>query len=338
MLTEIRGQTLIARGKLAAAAAFILVSAVGVAEAMQDLPPADDGAVRRREVLVGGDQPLDEALRKHFKLPPGATVKDLPTGATRASPRAKRYFRALASLATEVEADVPATVDAVIAWEKLGLTQEAWQLGAPIRLGKPLRAEVPKGTVFVREVREADGEELYCIARTPGVAFEPFVDERRAIYPSLCLFDGDKDGSPDSFKAEPYRPENPVITQPIGRPLVWTPLSAQSSSPHSVDLALTRQLRVKAIDAQYVTLASQLHTFMRGAAKPIVSDMPRRQTVQLPLRDGERAMIDGITVTVANVDGTWRLRSRGTFLPWAELGADRTGYRILPSESSVSER
>ncbi|MEG3181953.1 hypothetical protein [Sphingomonas sp. LT1P40] len=314
---------------------MLLVSA-GVAHAtLQDPPASTDGVIRREEFTVGGDAPLPEAVRKHFGLPPGATVKDLPVQTLRRLPSAKRYFRALESLATETAADVPATIDAIIAWERLGLTPEAWQLDAPIKLGKPLRGEVPAGTILVREIRDAGGQELYCIEREPGKAFEPFVDERRTIYPSLCLFDSDKDGSPDSIKAEPYRPENPVISQTIGRPVAWTPLSARSTDPRSLGFVLTRQLRVKSIDARHVTLASRLHSLPRGMTTPMVSDS--RQTVELPLRDGERVTMDGITVTVAQVDGAWYLRASGRFVPWAALSPDRLGYRILPSEASEPE-
>ncbi len=277
------------------------------------------------------DAPLPEEVRKKFKLPPGATFKDLPPGAIRRSPQAKRYFRAVISLAAKVEADIPLATGAVIAWEQLGLTQEAWQLDAPIKLSKPLRGKVPAGTILVREVREADGEELYCIARASSELFEPFVDDRRAIYPSACLFDGDKDGSPDSVLAEPYRPENRVIRLPIGGPVAWTPLSVQSRDPRSLSLSLTRQLAVEEFDAQRITLASRL-------TDPIVSKMANWSSTELLLRDGEQVAIDGITVTVAKVDGAWHLRSSGRFVPWAALRPDRLGYRILPSEASAPER
>lgn len=314
-----------------------LAATGGVAQTPpQDPPPPSDGPIRRQ--VFETDQPLPEALRKQLKLPPGATFKDIPPGATRISPRAKRHFRALANMEAKVEAEAPAIADTVIASERLGLVQEAWQLDAPIKLRKPLQGEVPKGTVLVREVREVDGEELYCIARTTGVVFQPFVDERRAIYPALCLFDDDKDGSPDSYKAEPYRPENPVIVQKVGRPVAWTPLSAQSSSPHALGMTLTRQLKVEAVGAQEITLAAQLHILPRGAAKPMVSKVPDWRSVKLALRDGEQVVIDGITVRVAKVAGEWRLRSSGSFLPWAELRPDRTGYRILSSKVPGTEQ
>lgn len=330
---------MISREKWFATVAFFMVATVGAAQAtLQDSPPAAGATIRRQEVLVGGDRPLPEALRRKFNLPPGATFKDLPAGATRTSPKAKRYFRALASLAAEARADVPAAVGAVIAWERLGLTPEAWQLDAPIKLGKPLRGKVAQGTVLVREVREADGEELFCIARISGQAFEPFVGERGAIYPSPCLFDGDKDGVPDSIKAEPYRPDSPAIVQPLGEPVVWTPLSAQSSNPHAVELTLTRELRVTSIDGQQVTLASQLKVLLAGLAEPIISKVPHWQPVTLPLREGARVTIDGVDVAIAKVDGAWHLRSSGPFLPWVELRPDRTGYHVLPGGVPAAAR
>lgn len=326
------------KGKLAATVLLIIAGTGGIAHAApQDAPATGDAAVVRREIRVGDDEPLPEAARKHFNLPPGATVKDLPPSARLSKrPTAKYYFRALSSLAGEVEANVPAIADAVLAWERVGLVQEAWQLDGPIRLGKALSGDVAAGTVFVREVREIDGEELYCIARASGEMYKPFVDARRAIYPSLCLFDSDKDGSPDSYKAEPYRPENPVIAQPIGRPVAWTPLTAQSDSPHAVAVTLTRQLRVGAIDAERVTLVSQLQILPRGVSKPVLSSVPDWPTAALTLRDGDQTVIDGITVRIAKVDGGWQLRSSGSFLPWVELRAERNGYRILSRKTAAA--
>lgn len=316
---------------------LVLAAPDGVAQTSPQNPPSSSEGPIRRQVFET-DQPLPEALRKHLKLPPGATFKDLPTRQTRTKPRAKRYFRALTHLATETGQHVPAAADAVIASERLGLTHEAWELDVTIKLDNPLRGEVPKGTVFIREVREADGEELYCIARTPGEMFQPFVDARRAMYPSLCLFDSDKDGSPDGYKAEPYRAEDPVIVRPIGRTLAWAPLSPQSNSPHLLGFTLTRQLRVQAIDAQQVTLVSQLELLPPGSTKPIVSIPSEWPTVVLNLREGEQAAIGGVTVRVAKVDGAWQLRATGRFLPWAELNASRTGYRVLPRPAPASEQ
>lgn len=326
-------------GKRATTVLLVLAGTGSIAHAVpQEAPATKDAPVLRREIYVGEDEPLPEALRKHLKLPPGATVKDLPPSPRPKSPASKKYFRALSSLSAEVEASVPARVDAVLAWEQLGLLQESWQLDRSIRLGKPLSGDVAAGTVFVREVREIGGEELYCIARASGEMYKPFVNARRAIYPSLCLFDSDKDGSPDSYKAEPYLPENPVIIQPIGQPVAWTPLTAQSDSPHAVAVTLTRQLRVGAVDAEQVTLVSQLQLSLRGVSKPVLSSVPDWPAVELSLRDGEQTVVDGITVRVAKVDGQWHLRSSGRFLPWAELRSERNGYRILPSKASTPER
>ena len=193
-----------------------------------------------------------------------------------------------------------------------------------IRLGAPFRKTIPANAVFEESV-DASGVTSRCLNPGPNTAFEPFEDDKGDIFPLVCVADEESGSTDSTVLLFPYQPERSSTRQLKVAKVTFARIDPVQAMKLRPPIVAERTLKITKVDVDVAEISTAVELFPAWpGSTPQHFDLA---AVQLPLREGATANLEGFTLRASRAETGWQLQISGEFLPWARLD-DRGGVRI----------
>lgn len=220
---------------------------------------------------------------------------------------------------------VPVRLDVVIAEQRAEIMAPRMGLGRAVHIGAPFDFTYPAGTP-VQRFRRPEGDR-WCKVAIPGVSYTPPEDDRREIFPGMCLIDGDGDDAFDRVLMVPYSPG--VAPREVAIAPVRLGPAPDAADPRLPRRHVYRRLRIAETAERELVVVVE-HGQGRPGERPDYDRDPPARRVSLALRDGATATVAGVSLRVAGSAGSWRLEASGGLAPWVALERGGAAVRFGP--------
>jgi len=306
------------------------IMAMPPAAAAQDQRDENPRVLKREQFIAASQGVLPEEVRKHFNLPEGATINDLPAGVIRPAVRpARTYQHQFADPVfqpMEIATDASLRTGEVLARQVARSSMVVLRLTKAIALPRNFKAPIPAGELFALHISDDDDRpepDKFCRMTGDMVTFVPLKTSDGTLYPTPCL--GDRSGTGDWLAyLEPYSEGN-ELQVPIKRPEL-VPVDPSMVDPRIMRLRVEREIAIERVDTDSVILISRHAGLIEDTRLP--GPRPGDSSVTIPRRAGESATFDGVVATLVEIDGAWRVKTTGQFTAWFILNERRTGFDL----------
>ena len=220
----------------------------------------------------------------------------------------------------------PVLPNAVIAAQRVEVPARRMVLEGRLTIGRPFRVDLPAGAYF-GFFRTPAGEQR-CLMRVPMVTYEPPKDERRDIFPGICLVDANSDGRYEIVRFLPYLRHLQPRDMPVAPVrLIAPPPTQDGRAPR---FRFFRRLRIVDSNGTMASIVLEHAGARPGQQQIEYRDDGSADRHRLELRPGATASIAGITLRVAGGPSGWRIEPIGRFYPWVALEANGSAVRAGP--------